>query len=565
MSSLTSSYAGALILASMAALGAAYLGDKASTTVKMPEVALPTVLTASTSGTGAIVPATAPTGITRLIPNFPSVTSSMTEDEARTKLAPFAEPPAIDAMFKFVKTPVSEWNTLGDLNKLLLAATVHESKCREPLLKVCALVYEKYSQMKGTSKGEPPLRDPGNVWDKFAYLVSKLPSQTMLQLQDRATAVRGQLSAAQDAARGHLSTAKDAAAAAKDRLTTGVADAQARLTTGVADAQKRATDAAAALRRRFSFSAAAPVVPATEQAPEASAAPVVPPAPVVPATEQPPEASAAPVVPPAPAAPETLESGGIGDAAYIAKNPWLNPVPRPTPPVANPLLNYAATKEPTAVPEATAQQETAARNARVEARTAELANKYMQIPLPPVANPRLSYVAKEEPVAVPDAAAERAAEAERVEREKDRLALVNKREAQAKVEAGITARKWATASATMQRETAARNARAAEPANRYMQVPLPRRGGGLVRPTIGHVGQDTINSKAQEIADYLKQLRAQTDDTHVNRERTAVLDDFIRAITRAKFAERIDEDSIRSARQKINGASRRTRRQQDHF
>lgn len=53
MSSLTSSYAGALVLASMAALGAAYLGDKAGDTATGTSISLPSFLTPSSGPTGA--------------------------------------------------------------------------------------------------------------------------------------------------------------------------------------------------------------------------------------------------------------------------------------------------------------------------------------------------------------------------------------------------------------------------------------------------------------------------------------------------------------------------------
>ena len=55
-----------MILASMAALGAAYLGDKASTSVKMPTVEVPKAVTeavASVSGSSEIVKPPPPSNI----------------------------------------------------------------------------------------------------------------------------------------------------------------------------------------------------------------------------------------------------------------------------------------------------------------------------------------------------------------------------------------------------------------------------------------------------------------------------------------------------------------------
>ena len=156
MSSVTSSYAGALILASMAALGAAYLGGKATAAVKMPDVKLPSVI-----GAPAI------TGPTYL-----------TEEEARKKLKPFADDAATSAMFAFVKTPVKEWQKLKDqwqsLRTLIGSAFVHPDKCPAALTKICELVYNKFSQMNKAEKGEL-YDDIGDQWPEFSDLVKELP------------------------------------------------------------------------------------------------------------------------------------------------------------------------------------------------------------------------------------------------------------------------------------------------------------------------------------------------------------------------------------------------------
>ena len=183
MSSLTSSYAGALILASMAALGAAYLGDKASTTVKMPDVKVPdSVITAVASVSGKATSETPlPTGITTaplLADEATPNKAHLTEEEARRKLAPYVSPSGIDAMFKFVKTLVAKWSDIGlrsmQLSKLVMSTMTHPDKCPATMVKICALVFDKYSQMMKASKGET-YDERGNVWDAFADLVDELP------------------------------------------------------------------------------------------------------------------------------------------------------------------------------------------------------------------------------------------------------------------------------------------------------------------------------------------------------------------------------------------------------
>jgi hypothetical protein len=230
MSSLTSSYAGALILASMAALGAAYLGDKAAAASKAepappaptpaPEPTPPPEPTPAPEPTKPTEPAPlaigdAPAATTEpaALPALPALEnapapeapalpapeptptptpppapapapaptsdgSHISEEEARRKLRPFVSDEGIDAMFQFVKTPVYDWKTVAPsttrLSRAVFKAMVHPDKCPAALPKICVLVFDKYSQMSKASKGED-YDSRGDVWAQFADLVDELP------------------------------------------------------------------------------------------------------------------------------------------------------------------------------------------------------------------------------------------------------------------------------------------------------------------------------------------------------------------------------------------------------
>jgi hypothetical protein len=53
----------------------------------------------------------------------------------------------IDTMFKFVKTPVTEWQTIAPstnrLGRAVLTAMVHPDRCPAAMPKICTLVYDK--------------------------------------------------------------------------------------------------------------------------------------------------------------------------------------------------------------------------------------------------------------------------------------------------------------------------------------------------------------------------------------------------------------------------------------
>lgn len=195
MSSLSSSYAGALILASMAALGAAYLGSKASDSVETPEISMPSVKLPSmfTSDSSpppppapeppapepsAPPPVPEPPPPPKASAPPPMAGDHITEEEARRKLTPYVSQDGIDAMFKFVKTPVADWKDLAPstmrLSRMVFKTLTHPDKCPAALTRICSLVFDKYSQMKSAIEGEK-YNERGNVWGKFADLVDELP------------------------------------------------------------------------------------------------------------------------------------------------------------------------------------------------------------------------------------------------------------------------------------------------------------------------------------------------------------------------------------------------------
>jgi len=173
MSSLTSSYAGALILASMAALGAAYLGDKVADKVKTATVEEPEP---------KVEPPTVETLATPLLKDAvvepPAEDTVVSEEDIRRKLTPFVRADGVDAILKFVKTPVSEWKTVAPttfkLTALVAKTYTHPDKCPATMVRVCALVFNKYSQMAKASKGDQ-YDQIGNEMTKLGELVDELP------------------------------------------------------------------------------------------------------------------------------------------------------------------------------------------------------------------------------------------------------------------------------------------------------------------------------------------------------------------------------------------------------
>ena len=174
MSSLTSSYAGALILASMAALGAAYLGNSVPGDSKEPTIS---PLVTPPGPTGTVEPS-APAGPTEAPAGLLGDKPTLSEEEARKKLKCVVSDEAIDVMFKFVKTPVKDWSQIGStsarLSNLVGKTMTHPDKCPAVMARICAIVFNKYSQMVKAIRDQP-YDDVGSVWTDFAELVDELP------------------------------------------------------------------------------------------------------------------------------------------------------------------------------------------------------------------------------------------------------------------------------------------------------------------------------------------------------------------------------------------------------
>ena len=144
---MTSSYAGALVLASMAALAAAYLGDTGPSGEKPKESILfgqtgptppgPTPTPPGpTSAPPGPTPPVAPTG------PAPVPAKPLTEEEIRTCLKKYYSEDAIDATIQLVKTPSRDWQTLGTLStlkKLMLKSQSHSDKCPVEVAEICKL------------------------------------------------------------------------------------------------------------------------------------------------------------------------------------------------------------------------------------------------------------------------------------------------------------------------------------------------------------------------------------------------------------------------------------------
>ena len=169
---MTSSYAGALVLASMAALAAAYLGDTGPSGEKPKEP----ILFGQTGPTppgptppGPTPPAPSPTDIVVVPPNdivvpptppgpaptppgptppvgptgpAPVPANPLTEEEIRTCLKKYYSEDAIDATIQLVKTPSRDWQTLGTLStlkKLMFKSQSHSDKCPVEVAEICKL------------------------------------------------------------------------------------------------------------------------------------------------------------------------------------------------------------------------------------------------------------------------------------------------------------------------------------------------------------------------------------------------------------------------------------------
>ena len=462
MSSLTSSYAGALILASMAALGAAYLGDKASTTVKMPDVKVPdSVITAVASVSGKATSETPlPTGITTaplLADEATPNKAHLTEEEARRKLAPYVSPSGIDAMFKFVKTLVAKWSDIGlrsmQLSKLVMSTMTHPDKCPATMVKICALVFDKYSQMMKASKGET-YDERGNVWDAFADLVDELPEPAAEPAAEPATELAASI---MDTEPTVDTTPTEPIAAVGEQDASRVAQEQQAAEASRVAQEQQAAEASRVAQEQQAAEASRKAL--EQQAAEASRKAL---------EQQAAEASLR-------RADRFRQSEAAHRATQRARVDalWNAPVP---PPIRDPKVD-ALWNAPVQPP---------IRDPKVDA--------LWNAPVPPpIRDPKVDAL-------------------------------------------------W--------------NA----------PVPVTQ---GPVRPYIGELNQRTAMPKVMELVSYLKDLRAYSkNDQQVNKVRVDILNEFIHAMERAKFARRISpalETQVRAvARNKINGASRRTRRQSDH-
>jgi len=146
----------------MAALGAAYLGGKATSAVKMPDVTLPSV--------GK--------------PVFSK--QEMEEYEAWRKLKIQGHsPPKAQVMIDIAKTPVKDWDESSDTAAKIKehGYAVNPDKCHRLMAEICDLVSKKYEQITKRLRGQQ-FDDPGNQWSEFFALVQKLPDDPPIKLSE---------------------------------------------------------------------------------------------------------------------------------------------------------------------------------------------------------------------------------------------------------------------------------------------------------------------------------------------------------------------------------------------